>query len=709
MKVCYADIESTAIPASGTLNVERVHCLAVKSGDDETKIFFDEVLEDLKSDGTLDEGVDYINQHDIVWFHNGMKFDVPVIDYKLKQITAKPLDSYLIARLVYTKKELVALDKTIEDFPKDKYGSFSLDAFGRRMGYKKFEFHEWDTFTAEMAVYCKRDVDVTYQLVYNLQESEYYPTEAVIDLEHIAAYLMAQQEFFGFYFNEEKARALYHEMLREKTNLTLTLRKEFTPLLLPNGNVITPAASRRNKIFKPDPDYKPLSSVFYEPHQYVTRKNGNVFMRKLKHWFDTPHKMTYSYTSGQYQKLKLVPFDAGSRHKIRLWLDRYYGFQFNTFTAKGTPKVDPDELKALGEYGENLARYLKLVKDLSQLKGLLEAVRDDGTITSYMDTNGTVTGRFTSSNVNLNQIPAVKEFRELFDVPDEKEWNFIGTDFDGQENVNLAELLFPFDNGRLNNIIVSGDKNLGTDLHSLNAKATGLSRDDSKPLWFGFLYGSSSTLTGYTLLGNKDYTEYTKAEWRQACRKIERRLIKINDEWLYPVKGGDQPVYVRYTDQLVKQAIFGKHMQERLIQSTNGLSDLIDSLGSIVNEQGGVRTLGGRFIPVDAMHKALNYSCQGQGAEAMKYYIKFMHDKFNKEGLVNGVDYIHQATIYDEVDMIARSYAVPTVAKIMRENYADVSDYLGMKCTYTGAVMIGGVDIDKKTGKPKPNNWYGCH
>jgi len=45
-------------------------------------------------------------------------------------------------------------------------------------------------------------------------------------------------------------------------------------------------------------------------------------------------------------------------------------------------------------------------------------------------------------------------------------------------------MLFPYDNGRLYDIIASGDKDKGTDLHSLNAKSCGVSRDDAKPLWF---------------------------------------------------------------------------------------------------------------------------------------------------------------------------------------------------------------------------------
>ena len=441
------------------------------------------------------------------------------------------------------------------------------------------------------------------------------------------------------------------------------------------------------------------NACLYFPRQYSTLKNGNTKLRGSKYykWFDTPHRLIYSYTVGEYQKIKLTQFDPGSRHKIRHWLKADTGFTFSTFTEKGTPKVDGDELEALGEYGADLRRYLKIVKDHSQLRGLLEAVREDSTITSRVDTNGTVTGRFTSSSVNLNQIPAQKEFRSLFAVPEG--WTFIGTDFDGQENVNLAEALYQFDNGRLDKIISSGEKDEGTDLHSLNAKATGLSRSDSKPLWFGFLYGSSSTLTGYTLLGKNPYDDYTPEEYRAADRKIQKRLTPPDEfgNQYYPVKSGQSAVYVLYEEQLVKQAIYGKHMQERLIKSTDGLAELIKHLEEIVQRDGGITTLGGRFVPVDSPHKCLNYFCQGQGAEAMKMYLRYIHRELASRGLIHGRDYIQQACIYDEVDMIARDEYVDIVSTVLKDGYAIVSSQLGMKCTYTGEVM---------TSK---ESWYSCH
>jgi len=176
----------------------------------------------------------------------------------------------------------------------------------------------------------------------------------------------------------------------------------------------------------------------------------------------------------------------------------------------------------------------------------------------------------------------------------------------------------------------------------------------------------------------------------------------MNDTWLYPVKSGQNSTYVEYTEQLIKQAIFGKQVQNKLIESTSGLRELIKELELIAKKTGGITTLGGRFIPVNSSHKCLNYFCQGQGAESIKYYIKIVHEKLSAAGLTHGIDFIQQATIYDELDFIVKDQYVDLLYNILLSSYTDVSRALNMQCTYTGEVMIGGRNN-------KPNNWWGCH
>jgi len=96
--------------------------------------------------------------------------------------------------------------------------------------------------------------------------------------------------------------------------------------------------------------------------------------------------------SGQHQPIKYVPFNPGSRQHIIKWMEEDYGYTFPFYTPKGSPKADVDSMNNMDhEAGKLLVRYLKASKDQS--------------------------GRFTSSAINLAQIPAQPEFRKLFNAP----------------------------------------------------------------------------------------------------------------------------------------------------------------------------------------------------------------------------------------------------------------------------------------------------
>lgn len=267
-------------------------------------------------------------------------------------------------------------------------------------------------------------------------------------------------------------------------------------------------------------------------------------------------------------------------------------------------------------------------------------------------------------------------------------------------------MLYPYDNGRLDKIIASGDKDKHTDLHSLNAKACNISRTDAKPLWFGFLYGSSPTLTGYTLLKHGFFNDYTDKEFKAMERKLKRRVIVQNGIELYPIK---KDMIVPFSKMLVIQALFGAKVQSDLIASTEGLKDLIKDLTLQAKADGYVTMFGGRRVPIRHAHATLNSQLQGMGAEAMKHYLVFYHEEVKHRGLIHGRDFIQQACIYDEVDIIARDNVKLEIADILQSTYAKVSDHLGMKCTYTGETLIGGYSIDPYTKQPVDNSWQGCH
>jgi len=444
-------------------------------------------------------------------------------------------------------------------------------------------------------------------------------------------------------------------------------------------------------------------------------KNGSCKLVRIGSikWFAEPMRTVLVHREGTYQPIKYEPFNPGSRDHIRKWMAEDYGYSFPFYTPTGVSKVDVDSLGNMTHpAGKMLKRYLKVSKDQSQVgegKGSLlkNCNIQTSTVNSRTDTNGTVTGRFTSSSINMAQIPAQREFRELFSAP--PGWAFIGTDFAGQENVNLAEMLYPYDGGRLANIIAKGDKDAGTDLHSLNAKACNITRSNAKPLWFGFLYGSSPTLTGYTLLGTGSFTEYTTKQFTAMKAKLSRRIIKQNGLALYPIK---KDMIVPFNDHLVVQALFGAKVQADLISSTEGLKDLIRDLTAQAKRDGYVTMFGGRRVPIRHAHATLNSQLQGMGAEAMKHYLVFYHATARKQGLMHGYDFKQQACIYDEVDLIAPQHRKLEIADILQSTYAEVSDHLGMQVPYTGEVLIGGHSVARrKDGSTYiiDNSWHGCH
>ena len=70
--------------------------------------------------------------------------------------------------------------------------------------------------------------------------------------------------------------------------------------------------------------------------------------------------------------------------------------------------------------------------------------------------------------------------------------------------------------------------------------------------------------------------------------------------------------------------------------------------------------------------------------------------QFKKAKLIQGIHYIQQAVIYDEVDMIVKDAYVQIIRDILQNAYAEVSNRLNMKVTYTGEVLTG---LD----------WWACH
>ena len=148
-------------------------------------------------------------------------------------------------------------------------------------------------------------------------------------------------------------------------------------------------------------------------------KNGRIKLpSKTKYkWFTEPHTLYYEEKLGEYQPIKLTRFEA-TDNQIRTWLYRLYGFEFKTYTEKGTVKVDRDELESLGDYGKDLRNYLKLKKDLSQLGGtdnslIATCSTKDQSIHGRVNTIGAATHRCVPMDYKIKTLSGYKSYEEL--------------------------------------------------------------------------------------------------------------------------------------------------------------------------------------------------------------------------------------------------------------------------------------------------------
>lgn len=254
------DIETTAIEKNLQCLVRKVWAIGIKLIIDdvaqETKVYTTYHIEGTA--GSLIEAKRLLLSADVIIGFNSISFDDTVLRSHWKVDLPTSLDLMIVAKLMFTKDELFAIDMDL-GLPKEHWGSYSLKAFALRLGQEeKIEFEDWTKLSSEMVTYCKRDVDITYLFYEFLRTHPKFPLANVIELEMAVKRLIVEQETYGFYFNLEAARKLNTEMLTEKFKIDNKLGKTFTPRFLPEGKPQKTENLIKSKIWLDNPHYKPL-------------------------------------------------------------------------------------------------------------------------------------------------------------------------------------------------------------------------------------------------------------------------------------------------------------------------------------------------------------------------------------------------------------------------------------------------------------------
>jgi len=297
--------------------------------------------------------------------------------------------------------------------------------------------------------------------------------------------------------------------------------------------------------------------------------------------------------------------------------------------------------KLLSAFGES---FLKLVN------------KKTGRIHPSFNQMGTATGRFSCNNPNLQQVPSGRKapFRECFNP--KVGYKMVVSDYSSMEMRILADL--------------SGDKKLigaiesGLDLHSYTAS-----------LMFGM-----------------EYTDDFKEK-----HPLKRYAAKaINFGLMY---GMGAPSLARKIDVTTEE---GEEYMKRYFQSYPSVKDWLNNQASDAVKRGWSTTPMGRKrwykmpertdpdyrrIISKIQRQAKNHPIQGANADAIKYALVFVHERFKSGEFDGGITH----TVHDEIVCEVREDQAENFAKVLSEEMVRAANMFIKKVPMQSNPFIGDV------------------
>lgn len=618
-------------------------------------------------------GLKVLMDAEVIVGHNIQNFDIPAIQklYPWFKPTGLVRDTLIMSRLMYA--DMKDADFRQSDSKKKKgqqwiekklFGRHSLESWGQRLGIWKGDYGAireaegkaqglkgdaltafvWGSWSQEMQDYCEQDVEVTLRLWKKLVGKGF--SEESIQLEHDVRRIVTRQETYGFAFDERAAAELYSVLVQARSDLERELHGIFRPWFRKRKQR-TPTLDRRVK-------QKQFPILGYEK-----TKKGEFKVNK-KTGERVPIYVVCEYsTDAPYTDIELAPFNPRSNHDISDRLKRLYGWKPTEFTPEGDPKVDEEVLSSLPYApAKLLTTHQMLQKRIGQLaegkEAWLKHVRN-GRIHGQVNSNGAVTGRMTHSKPNIAQVPGLhdkktggtmpygRECRVLFTVGKGK--RLVGCDADALELRDLAGYMAIFDGGAYIRTVLEGNKADGTDMHTLNAKALGCSRDTAKTWFYAFIYGSGDFNLG-CILG----VTGTKGQITAA----------------------------------------GKKSRMKFLAALPALKKLTEKVQLKARAVGRLKGLDGRILTVRSAHSALNTLLQSAGAIQMKRALVILDNELQALGLIPGVHYEFVANVHDEWQIEVDEDKADLVGRTAANAIRLAGEYYNFRCPLAGNYDIGG-------------------
>ena len=402
-------------------------------------------------------------------------------------------------------------------------------------------------------------------------------------LEHQVAQILTKQEIHGWHFDESKAQQLESSLRSEMEQTQEILRGQF-PFVA--GSLFTP-------------------------------KRDNA---------------TQGYREGcEIQRIK--EFNPTSRDHIAWILKTHFKVKLSKTTTTGKPIIDEITLMEIDiPFSKLCAKCLTIKKKLGMISEGVNAwnrlVTSEHRVHHHCSVS-TNTFRCAHRKPNLAQVPADKEFRELFKAS--PGLVMVGADLAGIELRMLAHYLGRYDGGRYADILLNGD------IHQVNADKIGISRRQVKTVSYAYLYGAGNLKLGLS-----------------------------------------------YDPQLSesKAAKKGKEIREAFVAAIDGLADLQKAVTTKATN-GYLLAIDGRRVLVDSPHKALNYLLQCSAGIIAKRWMVIAYNAIHNV-------HTHQlAFVHDELQYETTAEECGNLMILLEQSAKLAGEYYNLRCPIAAEAKTG--------------------
>lgn len=580
--VAFFDIETNGLELH---EITKIHCIS---------IYIPGTLHEVYCRSRLPQAIEILSNQSLIIGHNSIDYDIPVLKKFYPSFTYKnTIDTLVISRVLMPDRE----------------GGHSLKAYANLFGETKVEHEQWDRLSKNMLVRCKSDSYITYKLYKYLCDKITENDKIALRMEHDIAHLMTEMRLNGWLFDKQKAVELSNNLAKEIAEI--------------------------------DSDVDPLLKIKVKPMGTIkspfTRSGG--LLKRLEGYFDEPVEINGPFTKVSFEKVNLGSEKQMKELLLSLgWIPTQWNVKkdkkgkpvrVNGEMITTSPKLTEDSYDSLPRgLGQQLAKRLKCKHRLSLITGLLESIRPDGRLECKVNPCSTNTARMSHKiivNIPKND-PKVflgKECRELF----KSDFGnlLVGADATALEFRLLAHYI---------NDYLFTDEILKSDIHTVMANYSGLTRNQAKALTYAVIYGASDRKVGSIVNGT------------------------IQD---------------------------GKRLKFVLFNACPSLEDLIQNCKNQAENHGYVVGLDNRKLYTRSSHSALNVLLQSAGAIVMKKALLIAKDNLKQyESNIKLVGHHH-----DEMTFECNQELAGVVAEIAKQSIIESGLYYKLNCPLDAQSKIG--------------------